>query len=90
MTLNEKKAWVSFKEVITKFLGNENDPEYVTIVANMLQKLRKNWMIVEPECSILNSHLDYFPGNLWDASEKQGGRFHQDIKVTRAVGTPAW
>ena len=41
MTLNEKEAWVSFKLVVTKFLGNEKDPEYVSIVANMLQKFKK-------------------------------------------------
>ncbi|CAK1541442.1 unnamed protein product [Leptosia nina] len=28
----------------------------------------------------LHCHLDYFPGNLGDVSQKQGERFHQDIK----------
>lgn len=28
----------------------------------------------------LYSHFDYFPENLGDYSEKQGERFHQDIK----------
>lgn len=28
----------------------------------------------------LDSHLDYFPQNLGDYSEKQDERFHQDIK----------
>jgi hypothetical protein len=28
----------------------------------------------------LNSHLDYFPENLGDISEKHGKRFHQTIK----------
>ena len=30
---------------------------------------------------ILNSHLDYFPGNCGDYSEEQGKRFHQDIRI---------
>ena len=29
----------------------------------------------------LNSHLDYFPDNCGNFSEKQGERFHQDIRV---------
>ena len=29
----------------------------------------------------LHSHLDRFPHNLGDLSEKQGERFHQDMKV---------
>ena len=40
MTLNEKEAWVSFKQVVTKFLGNVKDPEYVSIAANLLQNLK--------------------------------------------------
>ena len=41
MTLNEKEAWVLFKQVVTKFLGNEKDSVYVSIVAYMLQKFKK-------------------------------------------------
>ena len=29
----------------------------------------------------LFSHLDYFPENFGDVSDKQGERFHQDIKI---------
>ena len=36
MTLIEKKAWTSFKEVIEKFLGNNKDPDYKNIVTQML------------------------------------------------------
>ncbi|GFX11089.1 uncharacterized protein TNCV_4503041 [Trichonephila clavipes] len=32
------------------------------------------------EVHFLHSHLDYFPENLGAVSEKQGERFHQDIK----------
>jgi hypothetical protein len=28
----------------------------------------------------LHFHLDYFPENLGDLSEEQGGRFYQDVK----------
>ena len=30
-----------------------------------------------------HSHLDRFPENLGDVSNKQGERFHQDIKVIK-------
>ena len=36
ITLTEKEAWVSFKNVITKFLGNTKDSDYINIVGNML------------------------------------------------------
>jgi hypothetical protein len=40
MTEVERKAWIAFKSVVTKFLGNNKDPAYVTIVANMLLKFK--------------------------------------------------
>jgi hypothetical protein len=35
MTEVEREDWTAFKRVVTKFLGNNKDPDYVTIVANM-------------------------------------------------------
>jgi hypothetical protein len=37
MTEVEREAWIAFKSVVTKFLGNNKDPDYVTLVANMLE-----------------------------------------------------
>jgi hypothetical protein len=34
----ERDAWIAFKSVVTKYLGNNKDPDYVTIVENMLEK----------------------------------------------------
>jgi hypothetical protein len=34
----EREAWIAFKTVVTKFLGNNKDPDYVTVVANMVEK----------------------------------------------------
>lgn len=36
MNDKERVAWLSFREVIKKFLGNYKDPEYKNIVANMM------------------------------------------------------
>lgn len=37
----EKDAWVSFKDVTQKFLGNYKDPNYTTIVEKNALKLSK-------------------------------------------------
>jgi hypothetical protein len=38
----QQGPWIAFKSVVTKFLGNNKDPDYVTIVANMLEN-SKSW-----------------------------------------------
>ena len=42
MTDVEKKAWLFFVEVVSKFLGNTKDPDYQNIVENMLAELGKS------------------------------------------------
>jgi hypothetical protein len=37
----EYEAWAAFKSVVENFLGNKKDPNYNTIVENMLQKYQK-------------------------------------------------
>ena len=80
MTNVEKNAWVSFKEVIDKFLGNYKDENYENIVQNMLQHFRRLGCNMSLKVHFLFSHLNYFPENLGAVSEEQGERFHQDIK----------
>jgi hypothetical protein len=38
----EREAWIAFKSFVTKFLENNKDPDYVTIVANtrMIEKFK--------------------------------------------------
>jgi hypothetical protein len=36
----EREAWIAFKSDVTKFLGNNKDPDCVTIVVNILEKFR--------------------------------------------------
>jgi hypothetical protein len=40
MTEVEGEAWIAFKCVVTRFLGDNRDRDYVTIVANMLKKFK--------------------------------------------------
>ncbi|CAH1114222.1 unnamed protein product [Psylliodes chrysocephalus] len=80
MQEDEKEAWTAFKQVINKFLGNYKDPEFESIVENMLDKFKKLGCNMSLKIHFLHAHLDYFPDNLGDVSEEQGKRIHQDIK----------
>jgi len=76
----EKAAWLSFKDVATKFLGNNKDENYRSIVENMVENFKNLGCLMNFKLHFLDSHLDNFPQNLGDFSEKQGERFHQDMK----------
>lgn len=76
----EKKAWRSFIEVCTKFLGNNRDPNYKTIVQNMVKNYYAIGCLMSLKLHFLDSHLDFFPENCGEKSDEQGERFHQDIK----------
>jgi hypothetical protein len=80
MTEVEREAWLALKRVVSKFLGNYRDPDYVTIVANMLEKFKVLGCLMSLKIHFLKSHLDFFPENLGAVCEEQGECFHQDIK----------
>ena len=81
-TMNEleRQAWVSFKEVVCKFLGNNKDPNYKEIVKNLLVHYKELGCNMSLKIPFLDSNLEYFPKNLGEVSEEQGKRFHQDMK----------
>ena len=60
MTDVEKSAWLYFREVISKFLGNEKDPNYRSIVGNMLDNFQKLGCRMSIKVQFLHSHLDFF------------------------------
>ena len=76
----ERSAWNSFKDVVTKFLGNQKDPDIENIVKSMLCNFKNLGCSMSFKLHFLNSHLDFFPENLGTVSEEQEERFHQDIK----------
>lgn len=80
MEVAEKEAWVAFKDVVTKFLGNMKDPNFKSIVETMLQKYQNLGCSMSLKVHFLHAHLDYFPENLGAVSEEMGERFHQDMK----------
>jgi hypothetical protein len=60
MTEVEREAWIAFKSVI-KFLGNNKDPDYLKIVANMLEKFKVLGCLLSLKIfSFFNSHLNFF------------------------------
>ncbi|GBO14408.1 hypothetical protein AVEN_272059-1 [Araneus ventricosus] len=80
METNESKAWESFKLVITSFLGNKKDPNYKSIVEEIIKNFKILGCRMSLKVHFLDSHLEYFPENLGSVSEEQGETFHQDIK----------
>jgi hypothetical protein len=61
ITEAEREAWIAFKSVVTKFLGNNKYPDYLTIVANLLEKFKVLGCLMGLKIYFLNSHLDFFP-----------------------------
>ncbi|GBM51326.1 hypothetical protein AVEN_175768-1 [Araneus ventricosus] len=80
METNERKAWESFKLIITSFLGNKKNPNYKSIVEEMIKNFKILGCSMSLKVQFLDSHLDYFPEDLGAVSEEQGEIFHHDIK----------
>jgi hypothetical protein len=60
MTEVEREAWIAFRSVVTKFLGNNKDPDCITIVANMLENSKDLGCLMSLKIHFLNSNLDIF------------------------------
>ncbi|GBN00043.1 hypothetical protein AVEN_192949-1 [Araneus ventricosus] len=80
METTERKAWKSFKPGISSFLGNKKNPNYKSIVEEMIKNVKILVCSMSLKVHLLDWHLDYFPENLGAVSEEQGEIFHQDIK----------
>ena len=81
MTRTEKRAWLSFVQVVENFLGNKKSENFGEIVHEMLTSYQLLGCNMSIKVHFLFSHLEQFPANLGDVSDEQGERFHQDIKV---------
>jgi hypothetical protein len=80
-----------FENVCSKILGNKKSEKYIEIVKELPSPycaLGCN-MLLKPH--FLESHMDFFAGNMGDISDKHSERFHQDTsqwqKDTAASGT---
>ena len=80
-TVAERAAWCLYVSVIQELLGNTKASNYRNFVDAMLRNFQALGAKMGIKLHHLFSHLDYFPENLGDVSEKQGERFHQDIRT---------
>ena len=77
----QKSGWLSFKNVIKKFLGNFKSPDWIKGVSGIVDSFQKLKPSMSLKLHFIDSYIEYFPENLEDYSEEQGERFHQNITV---------
>lgn len=79
LSLLEKSAWKSFKNVAQNFLGNHKASNYKDLIGELLSTYQALGCNMSLKIHFLHSHLDFFPENLGAVSDEHGERFHQDI-----------
>ena len=60
------------KSVVVNFLGSHRHKKYLDIVDNMLKAYEQLGASMSLKMHFLYSHLDLFPSNLGEVSDKQG------------------
>lgn len=81
LSSNQRKAWMSFKDLVEGFLGNHKNDNYKGIVAKLLKNYQSIGARMSLKIHFLHSHLDFFPDNLGAVSDENGERFHRDLKL---------
>lgn len=61
----EAEAWILFKEVATKFLGNVKAPNFKLILVNMISKFKNLVCQMSLIVHLLHNHFDFFLSKLW-------------------------
>ena len=79
----EKAAWLSFRNIVTSFLGNVKAPNYKDMVADLIKNYHAMGVNMSLKIHFMHSHLDFFPDNLGAVSDEHGERFHQEISVMK-------
>jgi len=75
----ERNAWLSFKRICKEFLKDHKATNYQDVIQDLLTSYKAMWCNMSLKIHFLESHLDSFPENLGEVSDKHGERFHQDI-----------
>ena len=83
MDEKEKAAWISFSEVVSKFLGNNKDPNYRKIVGDMLEAYKELGYNMSKKMNFLLSHVNYFPENPIFLSEEHNERSHKGVQSSK-------
>ena len=73
MTALESAAWCAYISMVREFLDNTKASSYQHLVDLMLRSFQALGARMSMKLHYLFSHLDYFPANLGDVSEDQGG-----------------
>lgn len=80
LPLNEKKAWIAIKSVITNVLGGQRiESGAADLVKEMMTCFRNIGMTMTLKMHFLNNHIDDFLQQSPKDSDEQGERFHQII-----------
>ncbi|CAB4062930.1 unnamed protein product [Lepeophtheirus salmonis] len=90
MTNKERSAWVSFKDVVDIFLGNDKATNYKKLVNRLMEDYKVMGCKMRMKIHFLHSHLVSFPDTLGDVSDEQGKRFHQDLMVMEKCYGGRW
>jgi len=75
----ERNAWLSFKRICKDFLGNHKAANYQDVVQDLLTSYKAMGCNMSLKIHFLESHLEFFPGNLSEVNDEHSERFHQDI-----------
>lgn len=86
----EKAAWLAFKSVCSRFLGNKKAENYEDLVGDMVKCFRVIGCNMSLKLHFLDSHLDFFPETLGAISDEHGERFHQDISMFEKRFSGRW
>lgn len=67
-TKGEKEAWIAFKDMISRFLGNNKDPDWKLIIKNIVDKFQafcclKIKSIIEKSIWLAKNWLSYIDFN---------------------------
>ena len=75
MALIERDAWLSFVSVTKNFLGNTKGDNYVHVVNDMLEKVKRLNLHMSIKIHFLFSHLERFPENFEAVKDGKGKDF---------------
>jgi hypothetical protein len=57
----EREAWIAFKNVVTRFVGNNKNPDYVTVFAHLLENFKVLGCLMSLKIHFFEFALGLFP-----------------------------
>jgi len=75
----ERNAWLSFKRICKDILGNHKAANYQDVMQYLLISYKAVGWNMSLKIHFLESHLDFFPENLSEVSDKHSQDFTQTL-----------